>query len=205
MIVINFKTYKTGKKALVLAKKLSKVSKKVILAVPATDIYSISSKIKNPIFAEHVDYFEPDRHTGAILSEDIKSNGAKGSLINHSERKLTLKEIKLTIERCKKLNLKTIVCASNLKEAKKIDKFKPNFIAYEPPELIAGNISVSKAKPDIIKKVIKQIKTPLLVGAGIKDKKDLQIAKELGAKGILISSAIINNIHPEKILKRLLN
>ena len=149
MIVINFKTYKTGKKALVLAKKLSKVSKKVIFAVPAPDIYSIAHKVKNPIFTEHVDYFEPNRHTGAILPEDIKSNGAKGSLINHSERKLTLKEIKLTINRCKKLNLKTIVCASNLKEAKKIDKFKPDFIAYEPPELIAGNISVSKAKPDI--------------------------------------------------------
>lgn len=205
MIVINFKTYKTGKKALILAKKLNRVSKRVVLVVPAPDIYLISSKVKNSIFAEHVDYFEQDRHTGAISPEDIKSNGANGSLINHSEKRLTLGEIGLTIRRCKKLNLKTIVCTSNLTEAKKIDKFKPDFIAYEPPELIAGNISVSQARPDVIEKAVKQIKTPLLVGAGIKNKKDLQIAKKLGAKGILISSAIIKDKYPEKILRRLLS
>ena len=46
---------------------------------------------------------------------------------------------------------------------------EPTYIAYEPPELIGGNVSVSSAKPEIIAQAAKACngKTKLLVGAGL--------------------------------------
>jgi triosephosphate isomerase len=48
-----------------------------------------------------------------------------------------------------------MVFVKNLKEGKKIEKLNPDYLIYEPPELIEGNISVSVAKPEIIKKFSK--------------------------------------------------
>ena len=109
--------------------------------------------------------------------------------------------MKKTIERCKKLKLKTMVFAANLKEARKIEKLKPEYIIIEPPELVAGNISVSQAKPELIKKISKTLKTKFLVGAGIKNSHDVRAALKLGASGIAVSSAITKAKNPRKVLK----
>ncbi len=210
LFVINLKTYQQGKKAVELAKRIDKTSKKqkkvkIILGVQASDIYEISKATKLEIYAQHVDYVKPGRHTGFILPEAVKSDGAKGTFLNHSEHKINLRTIKKSIERCKEVKLKTLVFASSLKEAKKISKWNPDYIAYEPPELVAGNVSVSKAKPEIIKKLAKRINTNLLIGAGIKTKNDFETSLKLGAKGIAISSAITKARNPEKRLKEFLD
>ena len=77
----------------------------------------------------------------------------------------------------------TVVCAKDSKEAAKIAKVSPDFIAVEPPELIGGEVSVSKAKPDIIRESVKAVggKSKLLVGAGVKTGEDVRIALKLGA------------------------
>jgi len=204
MLIINFKTYKHGESVIKLAKLIKKINKNIIIALQPTDIYRVKKETNLQIYSQHVDHFEPGRNTGFILPEAIKSAGASGTFLNHSEHKLPFNILKKTIKRCKKLNLKTIVFAKDLEEAKKISKLKPNFIALEPPELIAGKISVSQANPDLIKKSVQEIKTNVLVGAGVNNKKDVQIAKKLGAKGILVSSAVLKSSNPEKIIKELL-
>ena len=145
--IINFKTYKSGKDALKLAKQIEKADKNIIIGVQATDLHSIYSLTKLPIFIQHVDFVEPGRNTGFITPEAAYAVGAKGVFLNHSEHKLKFKMIKKTIERCKKAGLKTAIFAKNLKEAKKIKKLSPDYLIYEPPELVAGKVSVSKAKP----------------------------------------------------------
>ena len=204
MLIINFKTYKHGESVIKLAKLIKKINKNIIIALQPTDIYRVKKETNLQIYSQHVDHFEPGRNTGFILPEAIKSAGASGTFLNHSEHKLPFNILKKTIKRCKKLNLKTIVFAKDLEEAKKISKLKPNFIALEPPELIAGKISVSQANPDLIKKSVQEIKTNVLVGAGVNNKKDVQIAKKLGAKGILVSSAVLKSNNPKKIIKELL-
>ncbi|MBI2499038.1 triose-phosphate isomerase [Candidatus Woesearchaeota archaeon] len=204
MLIINFKTYKQGESVIKLAKLIKKINKNIIIALQATDIYRVKKETNLQIYSQHVDHFEPGRNTGFILPEAIKSSGATGTFLNHSEHKLTFNILKQTIKRCKKLNLKTIVFAKDLEEAKKISKLKPNFIALEPPELIAGKISVSQSNPDLIKRAIQEIKRNILVGAGVNNKKDVQIAKKLGAKGILVSSAVLKSSNPKKIIRELL-
>ena len=204
IIVINFKTYKQGVSVLKLARKIQKVNKKIILGIQAEDIYEISKKIKNPIYAQHVDYFKPGRHTGYILPEAVKADGAKGVFLNHSEHRLSFSILKKTIKRCREVKLKVLIFASNLKEAKKIEKLKPDYLVIEPLELVGGKISVSKAKPELITTIKKKLKTKFLVGAGIKTNEDVKISLKLGASGIAISSAITKTKNPRKKLKELL-
>jgi len=204
IIVINFKTYKQGKAAVKLAKAIEKVGKNIIVGVQASDIEEIARKTKLKIYSQHVDYFKPGRHTGYIIPEAVKKDGAEGSFLNHSEHKLKFPILARTIKRCKQVNLKTMVFASELKQAKKIEKLKPNYLIFEPPELVAGKISVSKARPDLIKKISKNIKIKFLVGAGIHSKEDVKTALKLGASGFAVSSAVAKSRNPYKKLKELL-
>jgi len=48
----------------------------------------------------------------------------------------------------------------------------------EPPELVAGKISVSKAQPKLIEQIGKKLRYPFLVGAGIKNAEDVKICNE---------------------------
>jgi len=204
IVVINLKTYKQGKAAITLAKAIEKVDKNIIVGVQATDIYEITKATKLKVYSQHVDYQEPGRNTGFILPEAIKKDKAVGSFLNHSEHKLSSRIIKKTIKRCKKGGLKTLVFAASLREAKKIKKMKPDYLVIEPPELVGGKISVSKAKPELIKNISKKLKTKFLVGAGIKNNEDLKIAMKLGASGIALSSAITKAKNPGKKLRELL-
>tara|TARA_Y100000310_G_scaffold282789_2_gene304291 strand:- start:5600 stop:6226 length:627 start_codon:yes stop_codon:yes gene_type:complete len=204
ILVINFKTYKQGRAGIKLAKQIEKVDKKIIIGVQAGDVYEVVRKIKNPIYSQHVDPYEPGRETGYILPEAVKADKAKGSFLNHSEHKLSFSVLKKTMKRCNQVGLKTIVFASSLKEAIKIKKLKPDYLIIEPPELVGGKKSVSKVKPELIKKIKNKLKSKFLVGAGIKTNEDVKIAMKLGASGIAISSAITKAKNPTLVLKKLL-
>ena len=201
MIVINFKNYKAGKNVLNLAKKIH--NKNVIVAVPAVNIKEVSEKTKLKVYAQHADYKTSERSTGFITPRSIKEAGARGTLLNHSEHKIKLREIKETIEECKKINLKIIACASNLREANQIKKFKPFAIAFEDPKLISTGKSITKYKADKLKKFVSLLQNTKIIplcGAGINSKEDILEAKKLGCKGVLISSAVANSKNPEKFL-----
>ncbi len=203
IIIINFKTYKSGKDVLKLAKYIEKFDRNTIVGVPATNIKEVSSKTKLKVYAEHVDAFSPGRNTGFILPEEIKKDGAVGTFLNHSEHKLNFKILKKSVLICKKVKLKTAVFASSLHEAKKISKLRPDFLIYEPPELVAGKVSVSSAKPEIIKKMSNSLKRNFLVGAGVHNKKDVDAALKLGASGFAVSSSVVLAKNPEKKLEEI--
>jgi len=207
--IINFKTYKeaTGKKALVLAKICDRVAgqkgARIIVCLQPADI-CISRKIKIPVFAQHIDPVEKGQTTGYVLADDVRAEGASGTLLNHSEHKIPFGRLKKAVAMCRKNRLKTVVCASTPAEAKKISLLRPDYIAIEPPELIGGKISVSEAKPEIVTRTTRAIrKIPVLCGAGIHQRGDVAKALKLGAKGILVSSAVVKAKNPERFLKGL--
>ena len=215
VLVINFKTYEqgTGKKGLKIAKIADKIAKKekanIIICVQFTDLYMISKAVKIPVYAQHIDPINYGSNTGWILPESIKKAGAKGTLLNHSEHKIKSKILNDSINRCKEIGLKTLVCANTPKKAREIARLNPNFIAIEPPELIGGDVSVSEAKPQVISKGVNYVKKinpkiPLLVGAGIKTTEDVKKSIELGAKGVLVASGILKAKNPERAIINLI-
>lgn len=206
MIFVNFKAYKQGSgasavhlaEACIAVEQKTKV--KIIPIVQAVDIYKLNL-LGFEVFTQHVDSIEDGAYTGLISAKSVRLAGAKGTVLNHSERPLALEEIKKTISLAKKEGLKTLICTETIKKAEEIEKFNPDFIAYEPSELIGNqDISVSRAKPEVIKTFTDKIKTPVLVGAGIHSKEDVEVALKLGAKGILTATDVVLAENPEKQL-----
>ncbi|MBU3912647.1 MAG: triose-phosphate isomerase [Nanoarchaeota archaeon] len=203
IFAINFKTYKQGKDVLKLAREIEKCNMNAIVGVQATDIKEVSENTRLKVYSQHVDYFKKGRETGFVIPEAVKKDGGVGTFLNHSEHKLSFSVLKKTVERCKKIHLKTLVFASSLKEAKKIEKLHPDYLAFEPPELVAGKISVAEAKPELIAKLGKTLRMKFLVGAGIHSEKDIETTARLGGGGVVISSAITTSRNPRKKLKDL--
>ncbi|MEM0101231.1 MAG: triose-phosphate isomerase [Candidatus Methanomethylicaceae archaeon] len=213
LLLINFKTYTEalGNKGLNLAKIAEKIAMEynvcIAVAPQFVDIKTIAENVSIPIFAQHVDSYEPGAYTGHITPESIKEAGAHGTLLNHSERRLRLDEIEASLNRCKEINLICCICAGNEKIAKALSILNPDIIAIEPPELIGTGISVSKAKPEIVKNSVESIKkinpnVHVLCGAGITNASDISKAIELGSEGVLIASGIVKSKNPEDLLRQ---
>ncbi len=207
VLVINFKNYPTSttQNAVTLAKiceeEADAAGVSLILCPSFMDLEKVRQSVKCPVFSQHIDTHTLGKSTGRVVPELIKNIGCEGSLINHSEHQIIIKKneldlelIKNTIHRGKEAGLVTITCAETPDASAEIAKFAPDFIAIEPPELIGGTVSVSKAKPEVITNTITKVheiaQIPVLCGAGVQNAEDVKKALELGAKGILIASAI---------------
>lgn len=206
MIFVNFKTYQqgTGETAVKLARICVEVKDKtgvvVIPVVQVADIFRLTSQ-GFEIWTQSVDDIDFGPNTGQILPQAILAAGARGTLLNHSENKLPTQVIGSVVARCQKLGLKTLVCTESIEEAKEIIEFHPDLIAYEPPELIGGDVSVSTAKPEIIADFVDQVgEIPVLIGAGIHLREDVKTAIKLGAVGILVATDIVLAKDPKKEL-----
>jgi len=216
VIIVNFKAYETaiGENAVKLAKVCEKVAKEtnteIAVAVQTADIFRVSHEVNIPVLSQHIDDNSFGSYTGNVLAESVKVNGAQGTLLNHSEKRLRLDILEATVKRAKDIGLVTVVCANDPVAGDAIATFDPDFIAVEPPELIGGDMSVSTAKPEIVSDAVKKICNgtkcdKVLVGAGVKTTEDVKKAIELGAVGVLVASGITKAEDPEKALKDLVN
>jgi triosephosphate isomerase len=209
IIIINFKTYPqaTGAKAVALAQLCEAFATErqldIRVAVQASDIYRVSQAVSIPVYAQHIDAISPGRDTGFLLPEAIKEAGATGTLINHSEHQLDDEGIAQRVARAQEVGLKVIICADTPERATAFETYTPEFIAVEPPEMIA-KVSIT-TKPEIIEKARSLIKNPLLVGAGVTSGKDVAKAIELKTEGVLLASAICKADDPKAALERLLD
>jgi triosephosphate isomerase (TIM) len=216
MLLVNFKTYEeaTGNAAVRLARAAQAVAKKsganVVISVQPTDLHRVSSAVGIPVYAQHMDPVAPGSHTGWILPQAVKEAGAKGTLINHSEHNIDTAKIGECVKLCKELGLVSVCCAATPEKAAEIAAFLPDYIAIEPPELIGGKVSVSTAKPEVIKNTVDAVKrvsgnVKVLCGAGVHCAKDVEKSIELGAVGILVASAIVKSETPEKVMLDLIS
>lgn len=208
MIVINFKNYKFGKETLELARRIEKYLPSAIACPPAMDVAGISAMTKLKVYAQHVDNQEGDRATGFVLANGLKKLGVRGSLLNHSEHRISEKEIKETIEKCSQAGLKIILCAESVAEARKFISFRPEAIAFEDRDLIGSGKSITDYKSDEVKKFVEVMRgsgVKALCGAGVSSAEDVRVALELGCDGVLIASAIAKGdlSKAEKLLKEI--
>lgn len=209
VLFVNFKTYEkgTGKSAEELAgaceKLVRETGSSIVPVLQIGDLYRVSQKVDVPIYAQTIDPIGYGSHTGHVLPEDLVKNGAEGVVLNHSEDKREMKVVEACIERAEDVGLKTLACAERPEKVETISSFGSDLIAIEPPELIGGDISVSDARPSLIKKSVERTETPVICGAGIKTKEDVEKALELGAKGIFVASGIVKAKDPEEKIREL--
>ena len=211
LIALNFKTYAQafGENSLKLAKIAEEVSDQfgvtIAVAPPMIDLARVAAKVKIPVFAQHVDPYEPGSHTGSIIAEDVKAAGAVGSLVNHSEHRLRLADIGMVLERLRENDLISLLCTDTVETTKAGAALSPDMLAIEPPELIGTGIPVSKAKPEVVKGAVQAVQkinpdVHVLCGAGISTGDDVARAIELGAEGVLLASAYVKAKDPKMVL-----
>ena len=201
MFIINCKNYDeiSGERVIKLAKISEKISRKYKIPIaisPPHHLIPLITKFKITVLTQHLDDKKIGSTTGFMIPEIVKKSKINGSIINHSEHRISEKEIKNLIQKLKKLKLKTVLCVKNINEVKKYVKLNPTFIAIEPPELIGTGRAISTERPHLITKAVDSVKsaknsTKLLCGAGIVSGKDVARAKELGAKGFLVASGVV--------------
>jgi len=208
MFVINCKNYEeiSGDKIIKFIKIAEKVSKKykVKIAIsPPQHLIGLVANSSIQILAQHIDDSKVGSTTGFVIPELLKKSKVNGSLINHSEHRISSKEIQKLVLKLKELKMTSIVCVKDVAEVRKYVKLNPDYIAIEPPELIGSGKAVSKEKPELSAKAAKALKntnTKLLCGAGIVSGEDVAKALELGSKGILVASGIIKAKNWNKII-----
>ncbi len=211
IIVINFKAYieATGKKAVELAKKAEMVSRNrgvsIVVAPQFTDLKSVSESTGLPVFSQHIDAVRPGPYTGHVLAEAVRSSGAVGTLLNHSERRIKISEIEEAVDLARSSDLVALVCANTAAVSAAVAALNPDMIAVEPPELIGSGVAVSKARPDLITNTVSRIrgvdsKVRILCGAGVSTPEDVSKALELGTEGVLVASSVVKNKDPGRLL-----
>ncbi len=214
MIFVNYKTYEesSGDRALDLTKSIEEVAKssqiKIIPVVQSLDLKEIVANTSLEVWVQKVEGVDFGAHTGAIIPKEIMEAGAKGTFLNHSENKIADFEVlKNTVKLCREIGLKTLVFAADIEELKRNLDTNPDYISYEPPELVGSTeVSVSQAKPEVIAdaaNIAKDAGIPLIVGAGVKTSEDIRIGLQLGAAGFAIASSIVKAEDPKKELMEL--
>jgi triosephosphate isomerase (TIM) len=201
-LIINFKNYLevSAHDTIRLAKVAEQIADilqiEIVIAPPQPSLSAVIQNVKLPVICQHVDDSQVGSTTGFFVPEIANSYGAVGSIINHTEHRLTTNTIGNIVERLDRLKMLSIVCAQTAQEVEELADLSPSFIAIEPPELVGSGKAVSKVNPLIITDSLQALaknstSTKMICGAGITDKSDVVSALELGADGILVASSVI--------------
>lgn len=213
MILINFKLYPEtfGNKGVNLGKIIKKVAdesgERIIIAASALDSFRLHEATGAEIWLQNIDEFYEGRGTGWISFKQAQELGINGSLLNHSEHKISQGKVKKILKN-KPDSFEIALCVSSLGQISKwAAKSRADYLMYEPPSLIASpDKSVATDQSASIKNaLLASPKIPLIVGAGIKNKEDIKICSKLGVNSIALSSAFVHSSDPEAFLKQLIS
>lgn len=216
LILVNLKTYKEGmgNRAHMIAQAAQAVSQEsgvtIGVAPGYIDLHPLSHHFSIPVYAQHVDGCEPGANTGHVTVEAIRAAGAAGSLINHSERRLTIADIEASVRGLRAQKLMSVICSNNESTSAGAAALAPDYVAIEPPELIGSGVSVSKANPEIIKRSVAAVhavnpNVRVLTGAGIQSGECVKIAVDLGTDGVLLASSVVKSKEPAAVLRDLVS
>lgn len=212
--MVNFKVYSEveGSRAVRLAKECELVAKEYgasfAICPPMVELSTVAKAVNIPVLAQHVDPKSPGSITGYVSVQSVKAAGAKGTLINHSEHRMSMEDIAATVKICRELELISIVCTDSAETSAAVAAFRPDFVAVEPPELIGGDISVTTADPQIVSRTVELVKkvdpkVKVLCGAGVKNSGDVRAALKLGASGVLLASGVVKAKDVKMVLRDL--
>jgi triosephosphate isomerase (TIM) len=156
-----------------------------------------------------MDPVAPGRGVGAVLAEALRDAGAVGTLLNHSEKAVSLGVLAKTIERAQSVGLFTLVFADSPAEAAALAHLGPDIILAEPPELIATGVSAGNVMASFVSATVAAVKAidpAILVmsGAGVNGPDDVERMIRLGLDGTGSSSGILKAPDPVAAMRAML-
>jgi len=204
---IGIKNYVYGDKVMEMAKAAEEASVKydidVLFISPYTEIRRVAENCRRLIvIAPYMDTLRPGRGMADVLPEAIKAAGAKGVVINHCERPMSLSAIKQTIDRANELELISFACSDSISEARAIAQLHPDIINPEPTELIGSGKTSGMDFVEGTIEAIKSVYPDIIVeqAAGISASQQVYDLIFAGADGVGMASGIFKAPDPIKML-----
>ena len=192
------KSYLFGDEVLELALAADAAAKKydvdIIFTTPVVDIRRVAEATERIfVFAPHMDPIRPGRGLADTLPESLAAAGAKGVMLNHCEKPLSLTALAQTIRRADEVGLATIVCTDTTAESAAVAELRPNIIVAEPTELIGTGKTSDLDYVKAAIQAVKQIDPEILVlqGAGISCGEDVYRVIHAGAEATGSSSGVV--------------
>ena len=211
---IGLKGYLYGADAVRLAQAADRLSRELDVSVifdpQAVDIPAVARATDRLlVFAQHMDPVAVGRGVGSVLPEALREAGAVGTLLNHSERRMTLGDINRAIVRAREVGLATLVCADSPEEAAAVAQLGPDIVLAEPPELIATSRSAATEMRGFVERsveLVRQIDPGIIVmcGAGVQTPDDVEKMIELGVGGTGSSSGVLKAADPVALMRAML-
>lgn len=208
---IGLKGYAWGAEAVRLAKAADRVSERLDVSIvfdpQAVDIAAVAHETRHLlVFAQHMDPVPPGRGVGSVLAEAIQEAGAVGAMLNHSERRMSLGDIRRAVERAREVGLLTMVYADSPDEAAAVSHFGPDIVLAEPPELIATSRSAATEMRGFVERAIElvgRIDPAVIVmsAAGVQTPDDVERMMALGVGGTGSSSGILKAADPVAMIE----
>jgi len=202
---IGTKNYIYGDTVLEYAKAADAAAEKydidVLFITPCTEIRRVAENTKHLIIlAPYMDTLHPGRGMADILPEGLKAAGARGVVINHCEKPMSLPAMKATIDRARELDFLVFACADTVMEAKAIAQLHPDILNPEPSELIGGaggKVSDMGYVKEVIQ-AIKEIDPKIMVeqAAGITNGQQVYDFIMAGSEAAGAASGIMNAADP---------
>jgi triosephosphate isomerase len=203
---IGLKGYCWGAEAVRLAVEADRLAVELGVSIvydpQAVDIPAVAAATSRIlVFAQHMDPVPPGRGVGAILAEAIRDAGAVGTLLNHSEKPMTLGELRRAIERARSVGLATLVFADSPAEAAEMARLGPDIVLAEPPDLIAGGVSAGNVMAGFVAEAVAAVRSVdprilVMSGAGVNGPDDVEQMIRLGLDGTGSSSGILRAPDP---------
>ena len=214
LIVVNFKTYQeahgVAAEELAVIMQDLETNARLVAVVSAFDLSSVVSAAPNlEVWTQHLDPINFGSNTGWLHPNTAVCRGAKGTLINHAEHKVSIEHIAMLLDSVPE-DFTVCACAADIEEARALSALEPNYVAVEPPELIGGEISVTTADPEIVSGTAAAIReisesVGILCGAGVKNGDDVFAAINLGTSGVLLASGVTKVSDPISALNDLIS
>ncbi len=192
------KSYLFGDDVLSLAIAADAAAKKydvdIIFTTPIVDLRRVAEVTERIyVFAPHMDPILPGRGLADTLPESLVAAGARGVMLNHCEKPLTLSTLAQTIRRADEVGLATIVCTDTEAESAAVANLRPNIIVAEPTGLIGTGQTSDMEYVAASVRAIKTVDPDIFVlqGAGISNGEDVYRVIHAGAEATGSSSGIV--------------
>lgn len=202
---IGIKNYLYGDAVLALALAAERASLEydvdVMFIVPYLEMRRVAEQTERLILlAPYMDTLRPGCGIADILPEALYDAGARGVVINHCERPMTLNAIKQTIDRANELNMLSFVCTDSIAEARAVAQLHPDVINPEPSELIGGDKPSDMGFVQASIEAVKTIDGSIVVeqAAGITSAAQVYELIMAGAEAVGAASGICTAANPIK-------
>ncbi len=208
--VCNSKSYLYGDRILKLAKKADELAKEydvdILFTGQLIDLPMLKANTEHLfITAQNMESLVPGKGMGHILGDALKNQGVEATFLNHAENPMLVSEIVKTVQRCKELEIMSIVCADTEVDAKMIAMLEPSIMVCELTSLIGTGKTADEAYMIATNKAVKEVSpnTLTLQAAGISTPDDVYKAIMSGADGTGGTSGIVCAPDPEATLEQL--